>query len=125
MLRGILNSRISYSSGNDEFVTGSQSSIPKYRTLKALRWFNAAHRAGPSHFAVMGLANGSPSRDLSRFDPLAFAFGRRCPSDNVLALLSSNQFALGQTAWVIEIEDTTTLFAPFPRVDGKRVYPRL
>jgi hypothetical protein len=73
MLRGILNSRISYSSGNDEFVTGSQSSIPKYRTLKALRWFNAAHRAGPSHFAVMGLANGSPSRDLSRFDPLAFA----------------------------------------------------
>jgi glycosyltransferase involved in cell wall biosynthesis len=26
---------------------------------------------------------------------------------------------------VIEIEDTTTLFAPFPRINGKRLYPRL
>jgi glycosyltransferase involved in cell wall biosynthesis len=25
----------------------------------------------------------------------------------------------------VEIEDTTTLFAPFPRINGKKVYPRL
>jgi glycosyltransferase involved in cell wall biosynthesis len=43
----------------------------------------------------------------------------------VLSFLPSSPFILGQTPWVIEIEDTTTLFAPFPRVNGKRVYPRL
>ena len=32
---------------------------------------------------------------------------------------------VGQTAWVIEIEDTTTLFAPFPRINDKRLHPRL
>jgi glycosyltransferase involved in cell wall biosynthesis len=45
--------------------------------------------------------------------------------DSDLAFLPSTPFILGQTPWVIEIEDTTTLFAPFPRVNGKRVYPRL
>ena len=125
MLRGILNSRISYSTGDDEFVTGSQSSIPKYRTLKALRWFNACSSRRPITFCRDGfLANGSPSRicpDLIRSRSLRsqMSFG------NVLALLPSTQFVLGQTAWVIEIEDTTTLFAPFPRIDGKRLYPRL
>jgi glycosyltransferase involved in cell wall biosynthesis len=43
----------------------------------------------------------------------------------VLSFLPSSPFILGQTPWVIEIEDTTTLFAPFPRINGKRLYPRL
>jgi glycosyltransferase involved in cell wall biosynthesis len=45
--------------------------------------------------------------------------------DIKLAFLPSTPFILGQAPWVIEIEDTTTLFAPFPRINGKRLNPRL
>ena len=47
------------------------------------------------------------------------------PLDVSLAFLPSMPFFLGQVPWVIEIEDTTTLFVPFPRIDGKRDDPRL
>jgi glycosyltransferase involved in cell wall biosynthesis len=45
--------------------------------------------------------------------------------DTELVFLPSTPFILGQAPWVIEIEDTTTLFAPFPKINGKRLYPRL
>lgn len=47
------------------------------------------------------------------------------PSDVSLAFLPSMPFFIGQIPWVIEIEDTTTLFVPFPRIGGKRNDPRL
>ena len=47
------------------------------------------------------------------------------PADVGLAFLPSMPFILGQILWVIEIEDTTTLFAPFARISGKRQDPRL
>jgi len=97
-----------------EFVTSSQSSIPKYRTLKAL-----------TRFCRDALANGSTSKDLSRFIRSRSLRSQMSFPDSVLAFLPSTPFVLGQTPWVIEIEDTTTLFAPFPRIDGKRIYPRL
>ena len=97
-----------------EFVTSSQSSIPKYRTLKAL-----------TRFCRDALANGSTSKDLSRFIRSRSLRSQMSFPDSVLAFLPSTPFVLGQTPWVIEIEDTTTLFAPFPRINGKRVYPRL
>ena len=97
-----------------EFVTSSQSSIPKYRTLKAL-----------TRFCRDAIANGSTSKDLSRFLCSRSLRSQMSFPDSVLAFLPSTPFVLGQTPWVIEIEDTTTLFAPFPRINGKRVYPRL
>ena len=97
-----------------EFVTNSQSSSPKYRTVKSL-----------IRFCRDALANGSTSKDLSRFIRSRSLRSQMSFPDSVLAFLPSSPFILGQTPWVIEIEDTTTLFAPFPRVNGKRVYPRL
>lgn len=97
-----------------EFVTGSQSSSPKYRTVKSL-----------IRFCRDALANGSTSKDLSRFIRSRSLRSQMSFPDSVLAFLPSTPFILGQIPWVIEIEDTTTLFAPFPRVNGKRVYPRL
>ena len=47
------------------------------------------------------------------------------PLDVSLDFLPSMPFFLGQVPWVIEIEDTTTLFVPFPRIDGKRDDRRL
>ena len=47
------------------------------------------------------------------------------PVNVSLAFLPSMPFILGQIPWVIEIEDTTTLFVPFPRIGGKRDDPRL
>ena len=97
-----------------KFVTSIQSSIPKYRTFKAL-----------TRFCRDALANGSTSKDLSRFIRSRSLRSQMSFPDSILAFLPSTPFVLGQTPWVIEIEDTTTLFAPFPRIDGKRVYPRL
>ena len=97
-----------------EFVTSSQSSSPKSRTLKSLM-----------RFCRDALANGSTVKDLSRFIRSRSLRSQISFPESVLSFLPSSPFILGQTPWVIEIEDTTTLFAPFPRVNGKRVYPRL
>jgi glycosyltransferase involved in cell wall biosynthesis len=47
------------------------------------------------------------------------------PLDVSLAFLPSMPFFLGQVPWVVEIEDTTTLFVPFAKISGKRQDPRL
>jgi glycosyltransferase involved in cell wall biosynthesis len=97
-----------------QFVTSSRSSSPKSRTLKSLM-----------RFCRDALANGSTSKDLSRFIRSRSLRSQMSFPDAVLSFLPSSPFILGQTPWVIEIEDTTTLFAPFPRINGKRLYPRL
>jgi glycosyltransferase involved in cell wall biosynthesis len=97
-----------------EFVTSSHSSSPKSRTLKSLM-----------RFCRDALANGSTSKDLSRFIRSRSLRSQMSFPNAVLSFLPSSPFILGQTPWVIEIEDTTTLFAPFPRINGKRLYPRL
>ena len=97
-----------------EFVTSSHSSSPKSRTLKSLM-----------RFCRDALANGSTTKDLSRFIRSRSLRSQMSFPNGVLSFLPSSPFILGQTPWVIEIEDTTTLFAPFPRINGKRLYPRL
>ena len=97
-----------------EFVTSSHSSSPKSRTLKSLM-----------RFCRDALANGSTSKDLARFIRSRSLRSQMSFPNAVLSFLPSSPFILGQTPWVIEIEDTTTLFAPFPRITGKRLYPRL
>jgi hypothetical protein len=47
------------------------------------------------------------------------------PLDVSLAFLPSMPFFLGQIPWLIEIEDTTTLFVPFAKIAGRRQDPRL
>src|ERR1044071_9892587 len=47
------------------------------------------------------------------------------PLDVSLAFLPSMPFILGQVPWMIEIEDTTTLFVPFAKISGRRQDPRL
>lgn len=71
------------------------------------------------------LANGSTFKDLSRFIRSRSLRAQMLLPDIKLAFLPSTPFILGQAPWVIEIEDTTTLFAPFPKINGKRLYPRL
>jgi glycosyltransferase involved in cell wall biosynthesis len=97
-----------------EFVTGGQPSSPKHRTIKSLM-----------RFCRDALANGSTIKDLSRFIRSRSLRSQMSFPNAVLSFLPSSPFILGQTPWVIEIEDTTTLFAPFPRINGKRLYPRL
>jgi glycosyltransferase involved in cell wall biosynthesis len=97
-----------------EFVTSSQSRSPKSRTLKSLM-----------RFCRDALASGSTGKDLSRFIRSRSLRSQMSFPNAVLSFLPSSPFILGQTPWVIEIEDTTTLFAPFPRINGKRLYPRL
>jgi glycosyltransferase involved in cell wall biosynthesis len=71
------------------------------------------------------LTNGSTVKDLFRFIDSRSVRAQMCLPAADLVFLPSTPFILGQAPWVIEIEDTTTLFAPFPRVQGKRVNPRL
>src|SRR5688500_9486170 len=97
-----------------EFVTSDQASSAKYRTIKSL-----------SRLCRDALANGSTVKDLSRFIRSRSLRAQISFPNSALAFLPSTPFILGQSPWVIEIEDTTTLFAPFPRINGKRVYPRL
>jgi glycosyltransferase involved in cell wall biosynthesis len=98
-----------------EFTTTSDvSSISYAHAFKSLITLSRA-----------ALANGSTLQDLSRFiRSRSLGAQTRFPK-TALAFLPSTPFILGQAPWVIEIEDTTTLFAPFPRINGKRVYPRL
>jgi glycosyltransferase involved in cell wall biosynthesis len=97
-----------------EFVTSGEASSAKYRTIKSL-----------SRLCRDALANGSTVKDLSRFIRSRSLRAQISFPNSALAFLPSTPFILGQAPWVIEIEDTTTLFAPFPRINGKRVYPRL
>ena len=97
-----------------EFVTSCQTSSAKYHTIKSL-----------SRLCRDALASGSTVKDLSRFIRSRSLRSQISFPESVLAFLPSTPFILGQAPWVIEIEDTTTLFAPFPRINGKRVYPRL
>jgi len=99
-----------------EFVTGGTPGINMparvVRSIAELTW--AATKNGST---VAALAKFIRSRSLGA--QLAV------PSDVSLAFLPSMPFILGQIPWVIEIEDTTTLFVPFPRIGGKRHDPRL
>jgi len=99
-----------------EFVSGGTPGINMparvVRSIAELTW--AATKNGST---VAALAKFIRSRSLGA--QLAV------PSDVSLAFLPSMPFILGQIPWVIEIEDTTTLFVPFPRISGKRHDPRL
>ena len=99
-----------------EFVSGGKPGINMpacvVRSIAELTW--AATKNGST---VAALAKFIRSRSLGA--QLAV------PSDVSLAFLPSMPFILGQIPWVIEIEDTTTLFVPFPRIGGKRHDPRL
>ncbi len=72
------------------------------------------------------MKNGSKPMDIGRFIRSRSILAQlSVPSDISLVFLPSMPYILGQVPWVIEIEDTTTLFAPFERIAGKRVDPRL
>jgi glycosyltransferase involved in cell wall biosynthesis len=99
-----------------EFVTGGHFGLRTparlLKSISALSW-NA-------------VANGSTLVGLTKFvHSRSLRAQLSVPSDVSLAFLPSMPFILGQIPWVIEIEDTTTLFAPFPRISGKRHDPRL
>jgi glycosyltransferase involved in cell wall biosynthesis len=71
-------------------------------------------------------ANGSNLIDIAKFiRSRSIRAQLSLPADVRLAFLPSMPFILGQIPWVIEIEDTTTLFAPFPRISGRRHDPRI
>jgi len=78
------------------------------------------------HLSRDSLANGATLNDFVKFvRSRSISTQFSLPSGMSLVFLPSMPFILGQVPWVIEIEDTTTLFAPFPRIDGKRHDPRL
>ena len=97
-----------------EFVSGGKPRINMparvVRSIAELTW--AATKNGST---VTALAKFIRSRSLGA--QLAV------PSDVSLAFLPSMPFILGQIPWVIEIEDTTTVFVPFPRIGGKTTRP--
>jgi len=99
-----------------EFVTGRHFGLrTPARLLKSM--------SGLSWNAV---ANGSTLVGLTKFiRSRSLVAQLSVPADVGLAFLPSMPFILGQIPWVIEIEDTTTLFAPFPRISGKRLDPRV
>ena len=87
-----------------EFVTGGHFGLRTparlLKSISALSW-NA-------------VANGSTLSGLTKFiHSRSLVAQLSVPSDVSLAFLPSMPFILGQIPWVIEIEDTTTLFAPF------------
>jgi glycosyltransferase involved in cell wall biosynthesis len=99
-----------------QFVSGGRPSVKAgtrvLRSISELAW--AATRNGSS---LPALAKFIRSRSVRAQVEV--------PLDVSLAFLPSMPFIVGQVPWVIEIEDTTTLFVPFPRIDAKRVDPRL
>jgi glycosyltransferase involved in cell wall biosynthesis len=98
-----------------EFVTAGQPRGNNYtRILNSI-----------SSLCRDSLKNGSTFKDLSRFIRSRSLKAQTLVPDIELAFLPSTPFILGQAPWVVEIEDTTTLFAPFPRINGKRLDPRL
>jgi len=97
-----------------EFVTGRHFGLrTPARLLKSI-----------SSLSWNAVANGSTLVDLMKFiRSRSLRAQLSVPSDVSLAFLPSMPFILGQIPWVIEIEDTTTLFVPFPRISGKRLHP--
>ena len=99
-----------------EFVTGGRVGIDM--PAKVLR--------SMTDLFFRARKNGAKRRDVARFIRsrsimAQFSF----PSGVCMAFLPSIPFTLGQVPWVIEIEDTTTLYVPFARIAGKRLDPRL
>jgi glycosyltransferase involved in cell wall biosynthesis len=99
-----------------EFVTGGRAgmrmAIKVMRALVELVW--------------QAIRNGSGPIDIGRFiQTRSIRAQLSVPSGISLAFLPSIPHTFGQVPWVIEIEDTTTLFAPFSRIAGKRLDPRL
>ncbi len=79
-----------------------------------------------SKLAWNAVINGSTVPDLIKFiRSRSLTAQLTVPSDVSLVFLPSMPFIVGQIPWIIEIEDTTTLFVPFPRIAGKRLDPRL
>jgi glycosyltransferase involved in cell wall biosynthesis len=76
--------------------------------------------------AWAAIKNGSPLPALVKFIRSRSVRAQvGVPLDVSLAFLPSMPFFLGQVPWVIEIEDTTTLFVPFAKIAGRRQDPRL
>jgi len=99
-----------------EFVNGGTPAITT--TVRVLRSIGELSWAATK--------NGSTLQDLGKFiRSRSLRAQVSVPSDVSLAFLPSMPFILGQIPWVIEIEDTTTLFVPFLRIAGKRQDPRL
>jgi len=99
-----------------EFVDGRRPSIEAARrvlnSIAELSW--------------AAIKNGSTLPALAKFIRSRSVRAQvGVPLDVSLAFLPSMPFILGQVPWMIEIEDTTTLFVPFPRIGGKRHDPRL
>jgi glycosyltransferase involved in cell wall biosynthesis len=99
-----------------EFVTGGRAGMSM--AIKVMRSL--------VEMFLKARKNGSRSIDVARFiQSRSIRAQLSVPSDISLAFLPSIPHTFGQIPWVIEIEDTTTLFAPFARIAGKRLDPRL
>ena len=99
-----------------EFVTSGR--VGMNAPVRVLRSFG--------ELFLNAMKNGSKPMDIGRFIRSRSILAQlSVPSDISLVFLPSMPYILGQAPWVIEIEDTTTLFAPFARIAGKRVDPRL
>ena len=99
-----------------EFVTGGhfgpRTSVRLLKSISSLSW-NA-------------VANGSTLSGLTKFiHSRSLVAQLSVPADVGLAFLPSMPFILGQIPWVIEIEDTTTLFAPFAHLMSSDEMTRL
>src|SRR6266542_3876575 len=99
-----------------EFVTGGR--VGMNAPVKVLRSL--------AELFLNAIKNGSKPTDIGRFNRSRSILAQlSVPSDISLVFLPSMPYIVGQVPWVIEIEDTTTLCAPFARIAGKRVDPRL
>jgi glycosyltransferase involved in cell wall biosynthesis len=99
-----------------EFVTGGRAGLSM--AIKVTRSL--------VELVCQAIRNGSGPIDIGRFiQTRSIRAQLSVPSDISLAFLPSIPHTFGQVPWVIEIEDTTTLFAPFSRIAGKRLDPRL
>lgn len=99
-----------------EFVTSGRVGIDM--PMKVMR--------SSAELCWTAVKNGSRAIDVGRFIRSRSILAQfSVPSDISLVFLPSMPYTLGQVPWVIEIEDTTTLFAPFARIAGKRLDPRL
>ena len=99
-----------------EFVDGRRPSIEAARrvlnSIAELSW--------------AAIKNGSTLPALAKFIRSRSVRAQvGVPLDVSLAFLPSMPFIFGQVPWVIEIEDTTTLFVPFAKISGRRQDPRL
>lgn len=98
---------------HDDPLSAAQSSQFKRRAVKVSRLI---HLLGPAgSVAIRGVIRGAAIGELMRF--YVTRGGARSqaaiPISTPLAFVRSFPFILGQVPWVIEIEDTTTLFRPY------------